>query len=96
MAVGQMERTCPVQGLRQTQQPVRLRGVRLTRMVVEYLYTRARLVDEMKMFPDFGIELLRHVSVDDGLENIIYRMEYLMTCKQQLYRAIMSADQPLP
>jgi hypothetical protein len=65
-------------------------------MVVEYLYTRARLVDEMKMFPDFGIELLRHVSVDDGLENIIYRMEYLMTCKQQLYRAIMSADQPLP
>jgi hypothetical protein len=39
-------------------------------MVVEYLYTRARLVDEMKMFPDFGIELLRHVSVDDGLENM--------------------------
>ena len=60
------------------------------KMVVEYLYTRARLVDEMKMFPEFGLELLKKFSVDDSIEKIIYYLEYAMTGKEGLYPTIMS------
>lgn len=62
----------------------------LVKMIVEYLYTRARLVDEIKMFPDFGLELLKNLSVDDSLEKVILRLEFVMTGRQGLYSAIMA------
>ena len=60
------------------------------RLVLEYLHTRTRLLDQIKMFPGFGIKLLEKASVDESLEDIIYMMELAMTGKEGLYQALMS------
>ena len=63
----------------------------LLRMVVEYLYTRARLVDELKMFPDFSLEVLRTVAEDAQIEKVVYYLEYAMIGNAGIYPRIMAA-----
>ncbi|MFT7688180.1 MAG: CII-binding regulator of phage lambda lysogenization HflD [Candidatus Azotimanducaceae bacterium] len=60
------------------------------KMIIEYLYTRARLVDELKMFPQLGLELLDRMTFDESLEETIYYMESVMTGKSSLYQNIIS------
>lgn len=68
----------------------------LLKLIIEYLFTRARLVDELKMFPEFGLELLDRMSFDESLDETIQYMETVMTGKQNLYQKILSQfDQTL-
>jgi CII-binding regulator of phage lambda lysogenization HflD len=60
------------------------------KMIIEYLYTRARLVDELKMFPQFGLELLDRMTFDESLDETIHYMESVMTGKSKLYQNIIS------
>lgn len=55
------------------------------RLVIEYLFTRARLVEELKMFPEFGMQLLDRLTLDQSLEETIYYLESAMTGKRNLY-----------
>ena len=59
------------------------------KLIIEYLFTRARLVDELKLFPNFGLELLDRLTLDESLDETIAYMERVMTGKQDLYLQIM-------
>lgn len=71
-------------------------GNTLLKMIIEYLFTRARLVDELKMFPEFGLELLDRLSFDESLDETIQYMETVMTGKQNLYQKILSQFENTP
>ena len=60
----------------------------LFKLVIEYLFTRTRLVDELKMFPKFGFELVDRLAQDDDLDETILYMEKVMTGKRDLYQDI--------
>lgn len=62
----------------------------VSKLFVEYLYTRVRLVAELKMFPRFGAELLEQMSPKDSLEKTIYYLETTMTGKGGLYQQLMA------
>jgi len=68
----------------------------LLKMIIEYLFTRARLVDELKMFPEFGLDLLDRMSFDESLDETIHYMETVMTGKQNLYQKILSQFENTP
>ena len=61
----------------------------LLKLIVEFLYTRSRLVDEVKMFPDFSLQLLERMSVDQSLDEVIHHLELVMTGKRGLYQNIL-------
>lgn len=63
----------------------------LLKIIVEYLFTRARLVDELKMFPQFGIELLERLTLDESIEATVDYMEAVMTGKKNLYPRVINA-----
>jgi hypothetical protein len=63
----------------------------LIKATVEYLFTRARLVDELKMFPAFGVELLERMSLDDSIDATVEYMEAIMTGKKNLYSRVVNA-----
>jgi hypothetical protein len=63
----------------------------LIKATVEYLFTRARLVDELKMFPAFGVELLERMSLDDSIDATVEYMEAVMIGKKHLYRRVVNA-----
>jgi hypothetical protein len=65
-------------------------GEPIVKLIVEYLYSRARLVDEMKMFPEFGLELLNTITLNESLGKVIYMLEHAMLGKQELYQAVMT------
>ena len=66
----------------------------LQRLAIEYLYTRARLVDEIRMFPDIALELLERMTLDQSLGETINYLEQVMTGKNNLFdHLITSADQ---
>ncbi len=68
----------------------------MLKLVVEYLYTRARLIDELKMYPNFTIELLEHLTLDDSMDATIGYMESVMTGQSNLYEQILRTYQQLP
>ncbi|MDA1301405.1 MAG: hypothetical protein O2868_15150 [Proteobacteria bacterium] len=61
----------------------------MLKLIVEYLQTRMRLVSELKMFPEFGLELLKELSPEDSLDKTIYYLESTMTARGGLYQQIM-------
>ncbi len=63
----------------------------LIKATVEYLFTRARLVDELKMFPTIGIELLERLSLDESIDATVEYMEATMTGKKNLYLRVTGA-----
>lgn len=63
----------------------------LIKVTVEYLFTRARLVDELKMFPTFGVELLERMSLDESIDATVDYMETVMTGKKNLYERVVNA-----
>lgn len=63
----------------------------LIKATVEYLFTRARLVDELKMFPSFGVELLERLSLDESIDATVEYMEAVMTGKKNLYQRVTGA-----
>lgn len=63
----------------------------LIKITVEYLFTRARLVDELKMFPAFGVELLERLSLDESIDATVDYMEDVMTGKKNLYARVVNA-----
>jgi hypothetical protein len=63
----------------------------LLKSIIEYLFTRARLVDELKMFPDYGLELLEKLTIEESIDEIINYMEFAMTGKSGLFRNIQDA-----
>lgn len=63
----------------------------LIKATIEYLFTRARLVDELKMFPAFGIELLERLSLDESIDATVEYMEAVMTGKKHLYQRVTNA-----
>jgi len=63
----------------------------LIKTVIEFLFTRARLVDELKMFPAFGLELLERLSFDESMEATVDYMEVVMTSKKNLYSRVVNA-----
>ena len=67
----------------------------LVKTVIEYLFTRARLVDELKMFPGFGIELLERLTFDESIEATVDYMEAVMTGKKHLYSRVVNAPTPV-
>lgn len=60
----------------------------LIKATVEYLFTRARLVDELKMFPGFGVELLERSSFEESIDATVEHMETVMTGKKNLYQRV--------
>lgn len=58
------------------------------RGAVEYLFTRARLMEELSMFPNFGVQLLERLSIDESIEEMISYLEGAMTGKEQLYDGV--------
>jgi len=63
------------------------------RLAIEYLYTRARLVDEIRMFPDIALELLERLTLDQSLAETITCLENAMTGKKDLFSALLNALQ---
>ncbi len=63
----------------------------LIKITVEYLFTRARLVDELKMFPGFSVELLERLSLDESIDATVDYMERVMTGKKNLYDRVINA-----
>jgi len=61
-----------------------------TRSGIEYLFTRARLVDELKMFPSFALDLLERHSFDQSIEETITHLEYTMTGRKSLYETLLA------
>lgn len=61
----------------------------LHRLAIEYLFTRARLVDEIRMFPDFALELLDRLTLDQSLHETITYLENAMTGKQDLFTSLI-------
>lgn len=59
------------------------------RLVIEYLYTRARLVDELRLFPGMALELLERLTLDQSLAETITFLENAMTGKMALYDTLM-------
>lgn len=55
------------------------------RLAIEYLFTRARLVDEIRMFPNIVLELLERLTLDQSLAETITYLENAMTGKRNLY-----------
>ena len=60
------------------------------RLAIEYLFTRARLVDEIRMFPDIALELLERLTLDQTLAETITYLETAMTGKRNLYKELIS------
>jgi len=58
------------------------------KLSIEYLFTRARLVDELRMFPDFTLELLERQTVDQALSETISYLETAMTGKKELFEKL--------
>jgi|TARA_B110000263_G_scaffold222945_1_gene212361 hypothetical protein len=58
------------------------------RLLIEYLYTRARLVDEIRIFPNFAIELLERSTMSESLDETISHLEHAMTGKVHLYNEL--------
>lgn len=63
----------------------------LVKTIVEYLFTRARLVDELKLFPQFGIELLERLTLDESIDATVDYMEAVMTGKKNLHLRVINA-----
>ena len=63
----------------------------LIKSAIEYLFTRARLVDELKMFPAFGMELLDRLTLDESIDATIDYMEAVMTGKKNLFSRVVDA-----
>jgi len=57
----------------------------IARDAIEYLYTRARLVEELEMFPTFALDLLERFSFDRSLDETIAHLELNMTGKDNLF-----------
>ena len=62
------------------------------RLAIEYLYTRARLVDEIRMFPDIALELLERLTLDQSLHETITYLENAMTGKKNLYVVLVGQE----
>ena len=52
----------------------------------------ARLVDEIRMFPDFALELLDRLTLDQSLHETITYLENAMTGKQDLFTALIHSN----
>ena len=65
------------------------------KLVIEYLFTRVRLVEELKMFPAFGMQLLDRLTLDQSLEETINYLESAMTGKQNLFENLHAAYEVL-
>lgn len=61
------------------------------RLAIEYLYTRARLVDEIRLFPNFALELLERLTLDQSLGEMITYLEEAMTGKKDLFGKLLKA-----
>ena len=57
---------------------------------IEYLYTRARLVEELEMFPAFALDLLERFSFDRSLDETIAHLELNMTGKEDLFSHLIN------
>ena len=62
------------------------------RLAIEYLYTRARLVDEIRMFPNIALELLERLTLDESLHETITYLENAMTGKKNLYGVLIGQE----
>jgi hypothetical protein len=63
----------------------------LIKSTVEYLFTRARLVEALKMFPAFGMELLERLTLDESIDATVDYMEAVMTGKKNLFSHLANA-----
>jgi hypothetical protein len=61
------------------------------RLVIEYLFTRARLVDEIRQFPNFALERLERLTLDESLGESIIFLEEAMTGKKDLFARLIEA-----
>ena len=62
----------------------------LHRAAIEYLFTRARLVDEIRQFPNFALQLLERMTLDQSLAETINYLETAMTGKRNLYNQVVA------
>ena len=62
------------------------------RLVIEYLYTRARLVDEIRQFPNFALERLERLTLDQSLGETITFLEEVMTGKKNLFARLLDSS----
>ena len=60
------------------------------RLTIEYLFTRARLVDEIRVFPNFAHELLDRLTLDQSIGETITYLEEAMTGKQDLFGHLLN------
>ena len=58
------------------------------KLVIEYLFTRTRLPEELKMFPAFVMELLERMTLDESIDETIHHLESAMTGKRKLYEQL--------
>ncbi len=59
------------------------------KLTTEYLFTRARLVDELRMFPNFTLELLERQTLAQTMAETISYIETAMTGKNDLYEQLI-------
>jgi hypothetical protein len=59
------------------------------RIAIEYLFSRARLVDEIRLFPNFALQLLERMTLDQTLNETITYLEKAMTGKTDLFANIL-------
>ena len=59
------------------------------KLTTEYLFTRARLVDELRMFPNFTLELLERQTLAQTMAETISYIETAMTGKHDLYEQLI-------
>ena len=61
------------------------------RLAIEYLFTRARLVDEIRLFPNYAVEILERPTLDQSLAETITYLEEAMTGKRDLFGHLLKA-----
>lgn len=62
------------------------------RTAIEYLFSRARLVDEIRLFPNFAMELLDRMTLDQTMHETVTYLENAMTGKTDLFNKLLSTE----
>ncbi len=61
------------------------------KLVLEFLYTRTRLIEELQLFPTFGLSMLERYSIEQSIEETIHHLEDAMTGKKGLFEKLNDA-----
>lgn len=64
-------------------------------LVLEFLYSRSRLIEELQMFPTFGLSLLERYTIEQSIDETIAHFEEAMAGNRGLFDRLQDAYESL-